>query len=196
MMTTKKVTWQIRFRNWIGSSTHGLLFCGARRYSSCHGRSVWLEGQDLPDYLSIGLNLAQLPGQAGNWVCPDFHSLEEIKKDALEVKWQRSSYPNEVKGLWTTEEPVERTLMPIEYPEDETGSQGDGKDCACWKVGKNKRGKFYCTVWVDCETSHFTQDIYTDQGPFDTFEEADQWGEKKATIWCLDNNVSFEQTEG
>jgi hypothetical protein len=95
----RKVTWQIRFRNWIGSSTCGLLFVGARR----NGRGAWLHGAALPDHLVEGLGLLKLPGQAGNWSCPEFHTLEELREGALEVQWQRS--PSfEAKGLWTIEE--------------------------------------------------------------------------------------------
>lgn len=94
----RKETWQIRFRTWIGSSTMGLMFVGARR----NGRGAWLHGATLPDYLVEGLNLAKVPGQNNNWYCPDFHSLEELREGALEVRWQRS-HSYEAKGLWSFE---------------------------------------------------------------------------------------------
>jgi len=89
--TTRKAVWQISFRNWVGSSTHGVLFCGARR----RGRGSWVRNPaQLPEYLVEFLRLENnVPGSNTHWVCPEFESIADLRKDACEVKWQTSKVP-------------------------------------------------------------------------------------------------------
>lgn len=68
---------------------------------------------------------------------------------------------------------------------------GDGDNGVYFLVqrysgSKHKKG-WYFTAVVDCE--HFTQDIYTDDGPYRTEKDAERAAFSIAYEWCRDNDV-------
>ena len=56
-------------------------------------------------------------------------------------------------------------------------------------------GKYFVTAWIDSETGHFTENILTNVGPYETIETAEEAGQNAATEWCLDNDVVFAEGE-
>jgi hypothetical protein len=50
---------------------------------------------------------------------------------------------------------------------------------------------WYCTVVVDCDSAGFVADLHTDAGPFESKDEALEYGHAQAADWCLANQVSF-----
>lgn len=50
---------------------------------------------------------------------------------------------------------------------------------------------WYCTVVLDCETGSFVEDLHTDAGPFETADEALEFGHAVATDWCITNGVDL-----
>jgi hypothetical protein len=74
---------------------------------------------------------------------------------------------------------------------DEATYVGDEDDGVYFQVGK-KGKNFYVSTTVDCNTSHFIQDLRTDDGPFKTEAEAAAHGRSVAEEWCFNNQVEFE----
>lgn len=66
--------------------------------------------------------------------------------------------------------------------------EGDEEDGCYINVAEGNDG-FYTTVSVDCNTSSFTENLMTDDGPYESFDIAEQVGLNYATNWCLDNEV-------
>ena len=87
----RKATWQVRFRNWVGSTTHGIMFDGARRRS----RGEWIyDPNELPEYLRQYLMIEDL-GHLTNLVCcPEFKSIKELREAASDVTFQPEKYPD------------------------------------------------------------------------------------------------------
>jgi hypothetical protein len=68
---------------------------------------------------------------------------------------------------------------------------GDEQDGVYVGVGKGPKGWYVSTV-VDSETGSFVDDLFVDDGPYATREEAVQAGINAGLEWCFDNGVECE----
>jgi hypothetical protein len=78
---------------------------------------------------------------------------------------------------------------------DEATYYGDEDDGVYVNVGQGPDGKWYMTATVDCNTASFVDDLVTDDGPYDTEEEAKVAGKDAAIEWCHDNDVDYENPD-
>lgn len=83
----------------------------------------------------------------------------------------------------------------VQFDVDEATYVGSGEDGVYYQVGEHE-GKWYVTAVVDSETGAFTEDIMTDDGPYDTENDATTQGKNIAYDWCFYNNVSLEDEQG
>jgi hypothetical protein len=72
------------------------------------------------------------------------------------------------------------------------GSEDDGVYVA---VAEGQDGGWYTSSTVDCNTSHFTDTLVQDQGPYPTREKALAAGINGAKDWCITNNVQWEESK-
>jgi hypothetical protein len=85
----------------------------------------------------------------------------------------------------------------ISFDVDQAEWVGDEQD-GCYVYveevasGEHKPG-WYTTVVVDSETGSFVDNLCSDQGPFETRDEALESGMCVACDWCLTNAVSWEE---
>lgn len=100
----KKHVWQVRVRNWIGATLHGVKATGLRRRS----RGPWVEPKDAPECVRQYLLLTEKD------CIPDFHSLEELSK-ADGVK--RFKLPGKTAGIEAWVE-IEIEEPAPEWPEE------------------------------------------------------------------------------
>ena len=93
-------------------------------------------------------------------------------------------------------------MRVVDFNADEAEWIGDEDDGCYVQVAEQTREAFtagtglplpgwYCTVVIDCDTASFVQDLYTDEGPFETKDEALEFGHCSATEWCLLNGVNL-----
>lgn len=82
----------------------------------------------------------------------------------------------------------------VDWDIDEATYVGDEEDGAYYLAGEGPDG-WYVTVLVDCNTSHFTDEIVTDDGPYATREAAEMGGKNAAYGWCGDNGVEVDDDE-
>ncbi len=82
----------------------------------------------------------------------------------------------------------------VDWETDADRYVGDHVDGASWRVRHGPDG-WYVTVTVESETANSLDDIYSDQGPFPTEEEADQFGRGAAEDWCVGNGVCLGDDE-
>ena len=82
----------------------------------------------------------------------------------------------------------------VKFNADQAEWIGDHQD-GCYVQAEMWRGKWYCTIVVDSETGSFVDDLHTDAGPFDSEEEAMDYGVGLAIMWCADNRVSYTVPE-
>jgi hypothetical protein len=70
---------------------------------------------------------------------------------------------------------------------------GDHQDGCYIQTGQHPhlRNQWFCTIVVDSETGSFVDDLHTDAGPFDTEQEAMDYGVSLAIGWCSENRVSY-----
>jgi hypothetical protein len=67
-------------------------------------------------------------------------------------------------------------------------------DCVYWQVAKGKDG-WYVSAMVDSKTGNFVDDLFTDDGPYDTEAEAHEVGLLSATNWINDNGFQFSRQD-
>lgn len=79
----------------------------------------------------------------------------------------------------------------MEFNPDKAEWIGDEQD-GCYVQVEGQDSEWYCTVVVDSGTGAFVEDLYTNHGPFETKDEALEWGHCQATEWCLTNEVEVE----
>jgi hypothetical protein len=111
-MFQRKIVWQFKFRNWIGASTHGLMFMGARPRS----RGPWLTAEQLPSEVRQYLEIVK--SETGRvWTIPLFKTIQEFKERALVLKLQRANVLT-VKGLFEIErvKPVLPPAIDVNLP--------------------------------------------------------------------------------
>lgn len=86
-------------------------------------------------------------------------------------------------------------------PDTADGYIGDEADGCYYKVqwsdgepggGGHAKG-YYCTIVVDCDTAGFVEDLENDAGPFDTKEQALNYGRNSAIDWCINNRVDIKE---
>ena len=75
-----------------------------------------------------------------------------------------------------------------EFDTDEAEYVGNGRDGVYYQT-QEYCGKYFVTAMVDSESGHFTEDILTNDGSYDTEQEANDVGLAAATDWCEENDV-------
>ena len=96
--------------------------------------------------------------------------------------------------------PEEFDREPIcEVDVDESYYIGSGEDGVYFNVkyftdgGENAEvNGWYMSAIVDCDTSGFTQALFSDDGPYETYEDAANAGLHAAIDWCVDNEVEID----
>jgi len=96
------MTWQVKVRQWIGGSTYGLFFVGARK----SGRGPWLnQEKDLPEALCKLLGLKPIARWNGSSLVLQPYNSKQTLRDAIkanpQVRLQKDRDPNVVKFLYT-----------------------------------------------------------------------------------------------
>lgn len=87
------------------------------------------------------------------------------------------------------------TRRVVEFDADEALYLGDGDDGVYYQSAEGRDGLWYVTVVVDSNTGGFVDNIYTDNGPHGSEEDANEFGENAAIDWCITNDVEYDGTE-
>lgn len=74
---------------------------------------------------------------------------------------------------------------------DSASYVGDEQDGCYYSAGHGPNGWYY-TVVVDCDSAGFVDTIVSDDGPYNTEDDAKQAGKNQAIDWCLTNHVSYD----
>lgn len=91
------------------------------------------------------------------------------------------------------EENPTKNIAEVDF--DEAEYIGDGSD-GVYVQAAEYRGKKHAKGWyvsgvVDSDTGSFVSALFTDDGPYGTYEKAMEAGRFSAQNWCLDNGVSY-----
>jgi hypothetical protein len=87
---------------------------------------------------------------------------------------------------------VGKPKKPIATVDMDTATYvGNEDDGVYFTVAKSRNG-WYVSTLVDCNTSHFTDVLQTDDGPYKTEADAQRAGHHAAVNWCVDNDVVFD----
>lgn len=71
------------------------------------------------------------------------------------------------------------------------GYVGNGEDGVYIQV-EGRDGLWFATTWVDCNSSHFTETLINDDGPYTTYDAALEAGKAAGAEWCIINGVNYE----
>ena len=75
---------------------------------------------------------------------------------------------------------------------DEAIYVGDERDGVYYQIGEGPGRHWYVSASVDCNTSHFTEMLLLDDGPYTRPEEAAMAGRSAAIDWCITNGISYK----
>jgi hypothetical protein len=80
---------------------------------------------------------------------------------------------------------------PIAFVDfDDAEYIGNDEDGVYFAVAKDRRGCWWMSAAVDCNSGHFTDMLVTDDGPYLTEAEAQSAGRSMARHWCENNDVN------
>lgn len=118
----------------------------------------------------------------------------EIKVAYRTAQRMAEDLQGQTKEGWVAVKVFERprkTYAIVQFDADKADYLGDEQDGCYYQVAECD-GAYYCTVVVDCDTAGFVDNLYTDEGPFDTIEQAADFGHDAAYDWCAENGVPTE----
>lgn len=75
---------------------------------------------------------------------------------------------------------------------DEAAYVGDDDDGVYYQAFEDKHGYWWLSVWVDCDSSGFTQSLVTGDGPYETEDAAKQAGVILSTEWCDADGIDWK----
>ena len=77
----------------------------------------------------------------------------------------------------------------VNFNVDDARYVGDEEDGCYYQVAEGPDG-WYLTVVVDCDSAGFVADYTTDDGPYDSEDEAWTAGHDAGMEWCYTNEVN------
>jgi len=78
----------------------------------------------------------------------------------------------------------------VNFDVDKAQYIGDDNDGVYYQIAKGAQGWFVTAV-VDSDTGSFVDNLFVDDGPYDSAFEAERAGRDAAVTWCHDNEVSY-----
>ena len=88
--------------------------------------------------------------------------------------------------------PVEGdTIAEVDF--DEAEYRGDGEGGVYYQAEEEGYNRWFVSGVVD--SGEFVEDLFTDDGPYWTEEEALEAGENAALEWCIENSVDWRDDD-
>lgn len=82
------------------------------------------------------------------------------------------------------------TIAEVDF--DEAEYVGDEEDGVYVQAAQGPDGGWYVSGVVDSNTGSFVDSLFTDDGPYDSYDEAMDAGKGGAADWCINNNVNYD----